>query len=192
MLGSFPRTIVVVLFEHRGLCQRGRLWQGGVAGWSYGVYQPLQAWTPIWGAKQCLPGRRWPWKDLSAQAGSRLCWLWWYFGWYRDCHRHHHHYCLNIHHYHITKRGEGVDKLLEGWCWILCGQIVSLQQRNGNSVIMNELSALNFSKPNFRTLNCPMLRDMMLIVDDNARPPKVMLVAASGPLALTAVETKWR
>ena len=32
----------------------------------------------------------------------------------------------------------------------------------------------------------------MLIVEDNARLTKVMLVAASGPSALTAVETKMR
>ena len=80
---------------------------------------------------------------------------------------------------------------------------MSLQQRNKflmkkyliaiESKCIFLCNMLNFSKPSLKTLNCPMLRDKTLMVEDNmSHLSKVMLVAASGPLALTAVETKTR
>ena len=43
-----------------------------------------------------------------------------------------------------------------------------------------------------KTLNCPMLREMMLMVEENLRPSKVMSVLASGPLDFTELETRMR
>ena len=43
-----------------------------------------------------------------------------------------------------------------------------------------------------KTLNCPMLREMMLMVEENIRLLKVMSVVASGPLDFTELETKMR
>ena len=44
-----------------------------------------------------------------------------------------------------------------------------------------------------KTLNCPMLREIMLMVEENmSLPLKVISVVASGPLDLTELETKMR
>ena len=77
--------ILVVCWEHEGRWSAfalafalafgvGQLWQRHVAGWSYGVYQPEKAGSPMWLSR--VPGGRWcPAEDLSTKARSRSYWL---------------------------------------------------------------------------------------------------------------------
>ena len=70
--------------------------------------------------------------------------------------------------------------------WSDCVPATKRKLGSGSVLITND-----FKFP-IRTLNCPMLRETMLMVEENFKLSKVMFVAASGPQDFTELETRIR